>query len=138
MTSINDRIQIIIDTVYNGNKSMFAKAIGVTPSLVDGIVGKRQSAPSFKVLCDIYTIVNVNPDWLLLGDGNMFDNASKIQPSYEFKNNGHNIVGSSNNKIGSLNGIGTDNSEISSNLFELLKKKDEQIEKLLSIIEKLK
>ncbi len=46
--TINQRFERIILSLFSGNKSSFASAIGVTPSVVDNIVGKRQGKPSLK------------------------------------------------------------------------------------------
>ncbi len=40
----------IIRELYNGNKRAFSMAIGVTPSVIEIVVGTRQVKPSFDVL----------------------------------------------------------------------------------------
>lgn len=40
--TINDRVKIIIETLYNGNKRRFSSAIGVAPTVIENIVGTRQ------------------------------------------------------------------------------------------------
>lgn len=68
--SINSRIDELISKFYSGNKSAFAKAIGVSSSVIENIVGKRKTNPSFDVTIKIYSAIeNLNPDWLLLGNG---------------------------------------------------------------------
>lgn len=39
---INGRFNQIITTLFKGNKSAFASAVGVTPSVVDNIVGTER------------------------------------------------------------------------------------------------
>lgn len=68
MKTINERIQWIIDTRYHGNKKRFAIDIGVSTSAIDGIVGGRQSSPSYQVLRKISSKLGVSADWLLNGD----------------------------------------------------------------------
>lgn len=71
MSTINERVRVIIDELYGGSQRAFADAIGTSSSVVNGIVGKRQSAPSFELTQKISTIASVSPDWLLLGYGDM-------------------------------------------------------------------
>lgn len=71
--NINDRFGKIIRTLYGGNKSAFASAIGVAPSVVENIVGKRQGKPSFDVVEKVCAIAEVNTTWLITGRGNAFD-----------------------------------------------------------------
>lgn len=72
--SINDRIQEIIDSLYSGNKRAFSLAIGVSPSVIENIVGKRKSNPSFDVTNKIInSIENINIEWLMTGNGKMMD-----------------------------------------------------------------
>ena len=40
--TINERFNKIIKALFGGNKSAFANTIGVAPSVIDNIVGKRQ------------------------------------------------------------------------------------------------
>lgn len=68
---INGRFNQIITTLFKGNKSAFASAVGVTPSVVDNIVGKRQGKPSFEVLEKVSAIEEINIEWLITGNGNM-------------------------------------------------------------------
>ena len=70
-TSINERFERLIITLYRGNKSAFAQAIGVAPSVVDNIVGKRQGKPSFDVVEKISAIAGLNLEWLITGKGEM-------------------------------------------------------------------
>ncbi len=71
--AINDRFGKIIRTLYGGNKSAFASAIGVAPSVVENIVGKRQGKPSFDVIEKVCAIAEVNTTWLITGIGEAFD-----------------------------------------------------------------
>lgn len=68
---INSRFNQIITTLFKGNKSAFASAVGVTPSVVDNIVGKRQGKPSFEVLEKVSALAEINIEWLITGSGNM-------------------------------------------------------------------
>ena len=71
--TINERFNKIIKALFGGNKSAFANAIGVTPSVIDNIVGKRQGNPSFEVLEKVSAITEINLDWLIADRGEPFD-----------------------------------------------------------------
>ena len=71
--NINYRFGKIIRTLYGGNKSAFASAIGVSPSVVENIVGKRQGKPSFDVVEKVCALAEVNIVWLITGKGDAFD-----------------------------------------------------------------
>lgn len=81
--TINERFGKIIRVLYGGNKSAFASAIGVAPSVVDNIVGRRQGKPSFEVVEKVSALAEVNTEWLITGKGDGFDFRSeeeKAQP----------------------------------------------------------
>lgn len=79
--SINERFDQIIGTLFKGNKSAFANAIGVTPSVVDNIVGKRQGKPSFDVVEKVSALAEINIDWLITGKGDMLKSSKGIKPT---------------------------------------------------------
>lgn len=78
---INERFNQIIGTLFKGNKSAFANAIGVTPSVVDNIVGKRQGKPSFDVVAKVSALAEVDLDWLITGKGEMLKKKQPLQLS---------------------------------------------------------
>lgn len=69
--NINSRFKEIINTCYNGNKRAFSIAVGLSTSVVENVVGKRNGNPSYEVLEKICANANINPEWLLTGKGNM-------------------------------------------------------------------
>lgn len=70
--TIQERIQTIVDKLFNGNKNQFAKAINEAPTSVNNILGSRQSVPSAKFLESIInSIEHINAAWLLAEVGNM-------------------------------------------------------------------
>ncbi|WP_045689428.1 helix-turn-helix transcriptional regulator [Hymenobacter sp. AT01-02] len=71
-TTINQRVQELIDTFSAGNKSAFARSVGISNQSVNEIVGARQSAPSFKAIQKLLlAFTEVRPEWLINGDGEM-------------------------------------------------------------------
>lgn len=70
---VSDRIEILINKLSDGNKSQFAKRIGVAPSVIGNITGERKGNPSFEVAQKILNaFASINPDWLLFGKEPMF------------------------------------------------------------------
>lgn len=69
--SINERFETIIKQLYNGNKRSFAIAIGVSPTVIENVVGTRQGKPSYDVLEKVCANANISPSWLLLDEGEM-------------------------------------------------------------------
>lgn len=78
MDSINERLQAIVDELFEGNKAKFAKTIGIAPTSVSNYLGdKRQSKPSSDLLEKIINSVgNISVHWLLTGEGNMLAGGS--------------------------------------------------------------
>ncbi|WMJ72335.1 helix-turn-helix transcriptional regulator [Cytophagaceae bacterium ABcell3] len=75
MGDINDRI---IKLIRDSGKSQngFAESLNTSGSRISNIVRKRNK-PDADLLADILrTYTNVNPRWLILGDGNMYLNNS--------------------------------------------------------------
>ena len=78
MSSINDRIAQLIPLLSH-NKNAFAKSLGYSyNSLIENIVGKRQSKPGFDFLNALMkTFPQVNASWLLTGEGTIFATGNK-------------------------------------------------------------
>lgn len=70
--NIKERYDALIVHFSGGNKSAFAKKIKVGATVIENIVGKRQTNPSYEVLeKTIFAFENLNADWLLTGRGEM-------------------------------------------------------------------
>lgn len=71
--SINERFEKLINELYSGNKRAFSQAVGVSPTVIENVVGARHGNPSFEVLRKVlYALENINPDWLILERGEMY------------------------------------------------------------------
>lgn len=83
--SITERLQYIIDELFDGNKAAFARIIGIAPTSISNYLGKdRASKPSSDILEKIVNAVDkVNAYWLLTGKGVAFaeDNQYTIPES---------------------------------------------------------
>ena len=81
MNTINERIIELIRLCSN-NKRQFAFRIGVSPTVVENIVGERQSKPGFEILEKIInSFEDINTNWLMTGKGDMFLD-KKYTPEY--------------------------------------------------------
>lgn len=70
--TINEKFSKIINELYSGNKRAFASSIGVAPTVIENIVGKRQGNPSFDVLQKVISAnANIDLEWLLSDKGEM-------------------------------------------------------------------
>lgn len=76
MGTINDRFKKIVDTWYDGTTSRLSLALGKNASafskIVDGGVSPR--AATLQEVCKL--LPNLNPAWLLLGEGEMTRSAN--------------------------------------------------------------
>lgn len=92
--TINDRVQTIIDALYSGNKSAFAKSINVNPTVIENVVGTRKGKPSYDVIFKICANANISEEWLISEKGEMLKtnrisrhNSVDEVPLVEYKSN---------------------------------------------------
>ena len=70
METINDRMELLVNQRFEGNKAAFAKAIAVEPTTMSSYLGnKRRSKPSVDMVAKIVVALNVDAKWLLIGEG---------------------------------------------------------------------
>ncbi|MFA6199366.1 MAG: hypothetical protein WC679_03020 [Bacteroidales bacterium] len=115
MNDICLRIKDIIDREFNGNNSAFSRKVGILePTIRSYLSGSIPKADKIATIC---SKLEISCDYLLLGKQEDKANNSQKVNSIEIKGN--------ENKINN------------SDCFVLLKKKDDQIDKLLDIIDKI-
>lgn len=69
METINDRMEMLVNERFNGNKAAFAKAIAVEPTTMSSYLGtKRRSKPSVDMVTKIVVSLGVDARWLLTGE----------------------------------------------------------------------
>lgn len=69
METINDRMEMIVNEQFDGNKAAFAKAIAVEPATLSSYLGKqRRSKPSVDMVSKIVLRLGVDARWLLTGE----------------------------------------------------------------------
>lgn len=99
METINDRMEILVNQRFNGNKSAFAKAIGTERATLSNYIGSvRRSKPSVDMVAKIVLALDVDAKWLLTGE--------ETQQQQSVNNNMHGNVTDSNVAIGSHNSVG--------------------------------
>lgn len=69
METINDRMEMLVNERFDGNKAAFEKAIGLPKNGIGSYLGKqRRSKPNIDMVTKIITTLNVDPLWLLTGE----------------------------------------------------------------------
>ena len=69
METINDRMEMLVNERFNGNKAAFAKAIGTERATLSNYIGSvRRSKPSVDMVTKIVVALNVDARWLLTGE----------------------------------------------------------------------
>ena len=68
---INERLRsMMFDSKMNASE--FARKVGVSPQVMNNIVGNRLSKPGFDILEKIVTAMQVDANWLLTGEGSPY------------------------------------------------------------------
>lgn len=65
--TIIDRLQIIIDERFGGNKSAFARATQLNANSLSNYLGARQSKPGLPMLQKILSNIDIDARWLITG-----------------------------------------------------------------------
>ncbi len=66
--TINDRLEMLINERFDGNKAAFASAINMPPTSLSNYLGKqRRSKPNIEMVTNIVVNLHVDPMWLLTG-----------------------------------------------------------------------
>lgn len=119
---LNEALKVVFLRIGIYKKSDMAEYLGYKSPYFSGIInGKEKMSDSF--LKTISDKLHINIQWITTGEGDMISENKIVQQNQNGDNiNGHSVT---------VNKTETDS------FIELLKKKDEQIDRLLSIIEKL-
>ena len=75
--TISQRILEVVKLECNGNKSEFARRIGVTPAYISKLGKNPSDVPSDRTIMDICRLYDVNEEWLREGKGEMFRQRSQ-------------------------------------------------------------
>lgn len=77
---INKRIEELVETRYNGNKSAFASDIGVSEANVRNYM--KETMPKLNVVTKIIEVCNVDYKWLVLGESETVSTFMEPEPQY--------------------------------------------------------
>lgn len=73
MNTINERLIFLLNEIFKGNVSEFARATGVPQPTLNNIVGNRMSKPSIDNLERIVNSIEIiDANWLITGKGEMY------------------------------------------------------------------
>lgn len=92
-TSINQRIKILVDHFYDGNQRRASQETGINPSTIATIY-KNRAEPGFTSAAVFYEKLRseVNPDWFLIGDGNLERSSNDSNVANEPNANYSNLI----------------------------------------------
>lgn len=83
--TINDRLEMLINELFAGNKSAFAKKIGQPPTGLSNYIGnKRRSKPSVDMIRQIVESLGVSAHWLITGEGDHMQSLSNSVNTGDF------------------------------------------------------
>lgn len=85
METINDRMEMLVNQRFGGNKAAFAKTIGLPPTGLSNYLGtKRRSKPSVDMVTKIVLALDVDARWLLTGEETHSNAANSVETSGDF------------------------------------------------------
>lgn len=131
METINDRMELIANELFGGNKANFAKSIGLLSTGLSNYLGnKRRSKPSVDMVTKIVTNLGVNPYWLLTGEGDMLSSRSAATMSVS----GHHNQVNGSGAQGNINADGSVDSAVLRERVEALQKLLAEKERTIKIL----
>lgn len=129
METINDRVQKLIDTQFEGNKSAFAKAVGLSVAGMSSYLGKqRRSKFNVDMVTKIVIALDVDARWLLTGEQT---------PTSKIHTEGDYSPASDSGDISVVVGDAVLSERVRM-LEQIIKEKDERIKEFKERIEELK
>lgn len=106
METINDRMEMLVNQRFNGNKAAFAKAIGTERATLSNYIGSvRRSKPSVDMVTKIVLALDVDARWLLTGEETPQQQGVNTNINGNVKDS--NVAIGSNNSVGNVS-VGTD------------------------------
>lgn len=83
METINDRMEVLVNQMFGGNKAAFAKELDMAPTSMSSYLGaKRRSKPSVDMVAKIITKLNVDARWLLTGEPGNVENSVETKGDF--------------------------------------------------------
>jgi hypothetical protein len=78
MDTIKKRLKNLVDLLSQGKHTLFAKKCGIPPSSFQAYI-KGERVPPTEHLMKIITVFGINLNWLLMGEGEPFVEASSYE-----------------------------------------------------------
>ncbi len=105
----SNRIKIILNDIYKGNYTKFAKAIGVTEGSIRAYIGEKRDArgnikitmPTADKVVAIIENIGINSEWLLFGKGDMFFKQKEVKMDEAKENRLYKLIESQQETIAS-------------------------------------
>lgn len=105
METINDRMEMLVNERFNGNKAAFAKSMNMSPTSISSYLGnKRRSKPSVDMVAKIVLTLDVDAKWLLTGEETQQQN---MNTNMRGNVTDSNVAIGSHNSVGNVS-VGTD------------------------------
>jgi transcriptional regulator with XRE-family HTH domain len=83
METINDRMEVLVNQMFGGNKAAFAKELDMAPTSMSSYLGaKRRSKPSVDMVAKIITKLNVDARWLITGEPGNVENSVETKGDF--------------------------------------------------------
>lgn len=125
-------LSALIQHFSAGNKAQFAKTLGITPQTVSTWLARNTfDADKIFACCE-----GINGDWLLSGKGDMLHSEQKLSDISNSTVIGANVSGHGNNITHNDENNIAGMIELQKGYQDMMRKKDEQIDRLLSLLEK--
>lgn len=130
METINDRMEMLVNERFNGNKAAFAKSIGLPPTGLSNYLGnKRRSKPSVDMVTKIVMSLNVDARWLLTGEGS--EMASNVSVG---ENSDGNVAIGSHNSVGNVTTHAGGDTAVLEERVKMLEKLLDEKERLIKVL----
>lgn len=78
-STIQERIRLIADKLYEGNITAMAKATFISRTTISSIIGEKEVSPGYEVLRKLADISSLNLDWLITGNGEMINSTTSSE-----------------------------------------------------------
>ena len=130
METINDRMEMLVNERFNGNKAAFAKAIGTERATLSSYIGSvRRSKPSVDMVTKIVVALNVDARWLLTGEGSEMPSNVSVG-----ENSDGNVAIGSHNSVGNVTTHAGGDTAVLQERVKMLEKLLDEKERLIKVL----
>ena len=79
---MKDQLNAVIEKLGLSQKE-FCQKVSISPSRLSEVLSGRTKNLSSDIITSIYRVYNINPIWLLTGEGSMFSDKAEMPASYK-------------------------------------------------------